>query len=153
MTWSRHQMETFSALLSLCAGNSLVTGEFPPTKASYAGLWCCLWSVLWINGWVNNHEVGNLRLHRAHYGVIVMNRFLFTVKWNIKLNDLKGNLIFDYHICDNNAIKWYIHLNISLNLGAVSIRKTVLPGMAIPMLKIRRPNGRLIFNIEIAIRR
>ena len=38
-------------------------------------------------------------------------------------------------------------------LGAVSIRKTVLPGMAIPMLKIRRPSGRLIFNIEIAIRR
>ena len=37
--------------------------------------------------------------------------------------------------------------------GAVSIRKTVLPGMAIPMLKIRRPNGRLIFNIGIAIPR
>ena len=37
--------------------------------------------------------------------------------------------------------------------GAVSIRKTVLPGMAIPMLKIRRPNGRLILNMEIAIRR
>ena len=37
--------------------------------------------------------------------------------------------------------------------GAVWIRKTVLPGMAIPMLKIRRPNGRLIFNMEIAIRR
>ena len=39
------------------------------------------------------------------------------------------------------------------NHGAVSIRKTVLPGMAIPMLKIRRPNGRLIFNMEITIRR
>ena len=39
------------------------------------------------------------------------------------------------------------------NPGAVSIRKTVLPGMAIPMLKIRRPNGRLILNMEIAIRR
>ena len=37
--------------------------------------------------------------------------------------------------------------------GAVSIRTTVLPGMSIPMLKIRRPNGRLIFNMEIAIRR
>ena len=37
--------------------------------------------------------------------------------------------------------------------GVVSIRKTVLPGMAIPMLKIRRPNGRLIFNMENAIRR
>ena len=37
--------------------------------------------------------------------------------------------------------------------GAVSIRKTVFPGMAIPMLKIRRPSGRLIFNMEIAKRR
>ena len=27
--WWRHQMETFSALLALCAGNSPVTGEFP----------------------------------------------------------------------------------------------------------------------------
>ena len=35
--------------------------------------------------------------------------------------------------------------------GAISIRKMVLPGMAILMLKIRRPNGRLIFNMEIAI--
>ena len=42
---------------------------------------------------------------------------------------------------------------ITCKLGAVSIRKTVLPGMAIPMLKIRRPNGRLIFNMEIAIHR
>ena len=40
-----------------------------------------------------------------------------------------------------------------VDLGAVSIRKTVFPGMAIPMLKIRRPSGRLIFNMEIAIRR
>ena len=43
--------------------------------------------------------------------------------------------------------------NIIGEQGAVSIRKTVLPGMAIPMLKIRRPNGCLIFNMEIAIRR
>ena len=28
-TWWRNQMETFSALLAICAGNSLVTGEFP----------------------------------------------------------------------------------------------------------------------------
>ena len=30
--WWRHQMETFSALLALCAGNSLVTGEFPTQR-------------------------------------------------------------------------------------------------------------------------
>ena len=28
ITWWRHQMETFSALLALCSGNSPVTGEF-----------------------------------------------------------------------------------------------------------------------------
>ena len=47
---------------------------------------------------------------------------------------------------------WYCCMD-AWHLGAVSIRKMVLPGMAIPMLKIRRPNGRLIFNMEIAIRR
>ena len=31
-TWWRHQMETFSALLALCAGNSLITGEFPTQR-------------------------------------------------------------------------------------------------------------------------
>ena len=30
--WWRHQTETFSALLALCAGNSLVTGEFPSQR-------------------------------------------------------------------------------------------------------------------------
>ena len=38
-----------------------------------------------------------------------------------------------------------------LTQGAVSIRKTVLLGMVIPMLKIRRPTGRLIFNMGITI--
>ena len=47
----------------------------------------------------------------------------------------------------------YIFTRHKGDLGVVSIRKTVLPGMAIPMLKIRRPNGRLIFNMEIAIHR
>ena len=30
--WWRHQMETFSALLAICAGNSPVTGEFPAPR-------------------------------------------------------------------------------------------------------------------------
>ena len=30
--WWRHQMETFSALLALCAGNSPVTAEFPSQR-------------------------------------------------------------------------------------------------------------------------
>ena len=31
-TWWRHQMETFSALLTICAGNSPVTVEFPSQR-------------------------------------------------------------------------------------------------------------------------
>ena len=39
IAWLRHQMETFSALLALCA-------EFPTQmSASDAELWCFLWSV------------------------------------------------------------------------------------------------------------
>ena len=30
--WWRHQMETFSALLTICAGNSPLTGEFPAQR-------------------------------------------------------------------------------------------------------------------------
>ena len=36
--WWRHQMETYSALLAICAGNSPVSGEFPaqrPVKRSF----------------------------------------------------------------------------------------------------------------------
>ena len=32
LAWWRHQMVTFSALLALCAGNSLVSGEFPAQR-------------------------------------------------------------------------------------------------------------------------
>ena len=43
-TWWRHQMETFSPLLAICAGNSPVSPGIPCTKASDAELWCFLWS-------------------------------------------------------------------------------------------------------------
>ena len=40
----------------------------PGTKASNADLWCFLWS----DGWVNSGEAGDLRRHRVHYNVTVM---------------------------------------------------------------------------------
>ena len=36
--WWRHQMETFSALLALCEGNSPVTGEFPSHRPATRSL-------------------------------------------------------------------------------------------------------------------
>ena len=65
ISWWRHQMETFSALLVLCAGNSLVT----------TGQWLVtyfLWSPPEKNGWVNNRDPGDLWHHRAHYDVTVV---------------------------------------------------------------------------------
>ena len=46
-TWWRHAMETFSALLALCAGNSPVAGEFPsqrPVTRSFDFSYICAWS-------------------------------------------------------------------------------------------------------------
>ena len=55
-------METFSALLAICAGNSPVTVELPsqkPVTRSFDVLFDL----------VNNREAGDLRRHRAHYDV------------------------------------------------------------------------------------
>ena len=62
----------FFALLTLCAGNSPVNGEFPH-KGQWRG--ALLFSLIYArtNGWVNNRDAGNLRRHRSHYDVTVMN--------------------------------------------------------------------------------
>ena len=64
-------METISALLAICAGNSPVLGEFPsqrPVTRSFG----VFYYLRWINGWVNNREAGDLRRYRVHYVVTVM---------------------------------------------------------------------------------
>ena len=71
LAWWRHQMETFPALLAICAGNSPVNGEFPaqrPVMQSFDVFFdLCL-----NKGWVNNREAGDLIHHSAHYDVIAM---------------------------------------------------------------------------------
>ena len=63
-------METFSALLAICAGNSPVPGEFPahrPVTRSFDAFFD-----LRLNKRLNNREAGDLRRYRAHYDVTVM---------------------------------------------------------------------------------
>ena len=47
-----------------------------PVNSPHKGQWrgALMFSLIcsWINGWVNNREAGDLRRHRAHYDVIVM---------------------------------------------------------------------------------
>ena len=61
VAWWRHQMETFSALLAICVGNSPVSGPF------MFSLICAR-----INGWVNICGAGDLTRIRPHYYVTVM---------------------------------------------------------------------------------
>ena len=67
-SWWRHQLEAFSALLAICAGNSPVTGEFPaqrPVAQSFE---------VFFDQRPNKRlsEAGDLRRHRAHCDAIVM---------------------------------------------------------------------------------
>ena len=70
-SWWRHQMETFSALLALCAGNSPVTGEFPsqrPVTRSFD-----VFFDLRLNKQLSKQSRRRfLRRNRAHYDVTVM---------------------------------------------------------------------------------
>ena len=68
-----YQMETFSALLAFCAGNSSVTGEFPsqrPVTRSFDVFFDLLLKKR--HFWVNNREAGDLRRCHTHYDVTVM---------------------------------------------------------------------------------
>ena len=71
ITWWRHQMETFSALLAICAGNSPVT-----VNSLHKGQWrgALMFSLIcaWMNGSVNSREADDLRRHRPHCDVTVM---------------------------------------------------------------------------------
>ena len=71
MAWWRRQMETFSALLAICAGNSPVPGEFPaqrPVTRSFDVLFD-----LRLNYWLSKQSWRwDLRRYRAHYDVIEM---------------------------------------------------------------------------------
>ena len=70
-SWWRHQMETFFALLALCAGNSPVP-VISPHKGQWRGALMFSFICVWINDWVNNREAGDLRRHPGHYDVNVM---------------------------------------------------------------------------------
>ena len=88
-SWWRHQMETFSALLAICAGNSPVPVN-SPHKCQWRGALMLSLICVWINGWVNNHDAGDLRRYRVHYDVIVMVSMLF---WENNVNTIHSQCV------------------------------------------------------------
>ena len=78
-----HQMETFSALLALCAGNSLVTSEFPsqrPVTQSFDAFFDPR-----LNKRLSKqHEAGDLRCQCTHYDVTVMLTSYIYCEWHLQ---------------------------------------------------------------------
>ena len=100
-SWWRHQMETFSALLALCAGNSPVIGEFPlqrPVTGSFDvffdlhlnkclskqswGLWSeTPSSPLWRHCKVTSHE-----LHKHYFSkLLTCAKWRHMTSWNLEI--------------------------------------------------------------------
>ena len=92
-------METFSGLLAICAGNSPVTGEFPAQRPVMRSFDVFFHLPLKKNGWVNYGEAGDLRRHRAHYDVIVMDHQVdgITTAARTKHNLATTEVFFDDH--------------------------------------------------------
>ena len=76
--WWRHQMETFSALLAICAVNSPVTGEFRAQRPVTLRFEVFFYLHL-------NKRLSDLRRHRAHYEAIVMAKGRMAVLTTLKL--------------------------------------------------------------------
>ena len=64
-----------------------------PMNSPHKGQWrgALMFSLIcvWINGWVNSLEAGDLRRHRAHYGVIVMPLWLQSLShhWYLSIHE------------------------------------------------------------------
>ena len=74
LSWWRHQMETFSPLLPICAGNSPVTGEFPAPRPVTRSFDIFFDHVdLRQNKRLSKQSCGWwFETHRAHYDITVM---------------------------------------------------------------------------------
>ena len=69
-TWWRHQMETFTASLTV-SGN-----QRSPVESHHKGQWrgALMFSLtcVWTNVWANSRDAGDLRRHRTHCDITVM---------------------------------------------------------------------------------
>ena len=92
--WWRHQMEHFPRYWPFVRGN-----HRSPVNSPHKGQWrgALMFSLIRasINRWVNNREAGDLRRHRSHYYVIVLDKSVKSL----------ATVILRYFNC-KIALKW-----------------------------------------------
>ena len=89
LTWFTHKVGVI--MMTSSNGNIFrvtgpLCGEFPTQRPVTRSFDFSL-IYAWIHGWVNNREAGDVRRHRAHYDVIVMDVEISWCSWwvNIKI--------------------------------------------------------------------
>ena len=91
-------METFSALLALCAGNSPVAVEFPSQRL-VTRRFDTFFVLPLNNGWVNNREAGDLGRHRAHYDLNC------NAVWSWQVHDIESATYCTVYWCMASNLK------------------------------------------------
>ena len=102
--WWRHQKETFSVSMALCEGNSPVTGGFP-SQRQVTRSFGAFYDLRWTNGGANNQDPGDLRPHRAHYDVFVM-QFLAGLGNKVELGNITSVCKQNKHIFRSTSQKY-----------------------------------------------
>ena len=97
IAWWRHQMETFSALLVLCAGNSPVPGEVssqrPVTRSFHVFFDLRLNKRLSKQSWGRWFETPSPPLWRHRNGNAKKSRYITPNRYEIALTDEKSTLV------------------------------------------------------------
>ena len=91
-----------------------------PVNSPHKGQWrgALMFSLIcvWINGWVNNGETGDLRRHRPHYDVIVMQyrndnmHKSITIRWTVIMTALDTK-----RTAHSNFVAWITVVEIGNN--------------------------------------
>ena len=101
--WWRHQMETFSALLVICAGNSPVTGEFPAQRPALLSF--DVFFDLRLNKRLSKQSCGWwFETPSRHHDVFVMHQKYFTQDPLWKKTNKEGNVPNVYAVMSVLAI-------------------------------------------------
>ena len=90
-------METFSALLAICAGNSPVPGEFPaqrPVTRNFDGFF----DLRLNKRFINNREAGDFTRYRVHYDVTLMFSCILCMYQFRSLSLVGLDLIVEKHV-------------------------------------------------------
>ena len=113
VTWWRHKMETFSALLAFVRGIHRSPMN-SPHKSQWRGALMFALICAWINAWANYREAGDLIRHRVHYDAIVMGLILIIYvladiqavnggRWSAEtVRTISSSKIFVYALVINN---------------------------------------------------